>query len=168
MHRHETFKTSGTGRLTLKMLAQSTCSVRGEPSARPTGKRLVLFPAPHARVLTAGEACDVLVVPDGSWAQARRIAQRDPAAKDAETVCLPELPVSRYGLRRRPREGTVCTLEAVAHALAILEGPSVAAPLFDALDRFVDRMRFLRGQRFVTFRAVLTPLSTVKLSSNDA
>ncbi len=169
MHRHETFKTSGTARLALKMLVSSSHAVRGEPFVVPEGRRLLLYPTPHARLLTREDAADdvILVVPDGSWAQARRIAQRDPACRDAEAVMLPEAS-SRYGLRRKPRDGTLCTLEAIAHALAILEGDAVKDTMLDALDRFVERMRFLRGQRLSSDRERLTPLSAEKVSSNDA
>ncbi len=89
-----------------------------------------------------------LLVPDGTWSQARRIAQREPDARGAELVRLPPGPPTRYGLRRNPREGTVSTFEAVARALGVLEGAEgaeLAARLLETFDRFVDRALRVRA-----------------------
>jgi DTW domain-containing protein YfiP len=88
----------------------------------------------------------VLLVPDGNWNQARRIARRDPDARAASPVMLPPGPPSRYGLRRAPREGTVSTLEAVARALGALEGPEVEQALTRILDTFVERTHRAAGR----------------------
>src|SRR5262249_3163913 len=81
----------------------------------------------------------VLLVPDGTWRQARRMLHRDPDARDAEPVTLPPGAPSRYELRRAPSEGALSTLEAVARALALLEGAEVERGLMDVLDAFVQR-----------------------------
>ena len=88
----------------------------------------MLYPSEHARLLTHADARDdlVLVVPDGTWTQAGRIARRDPAAIGAEHVKLPDRGPSRYALRSTDRPGAVSTIEAIAHALAILEGPAIS------------------------------------------
>jgi DTW domain-containing protein YfiP len=101
-------------------------------------------------VLTRDDALDarplVLVVPDGSWSQARKIARRDPLAQGAEHVTLPPGAPSRYGLRRSPRAGGLCTLEAIARALGILEGGEVEPALLAVLETFVARHRAI-GRR---------------------
>ncbi len=155
-HRAERRKSTNTGRLVALALLGAEVRVRGDrgPIARPPlpeGRRLLLFPHPEARELTADDGRGppiVLLVPDGTWNQARRIHRRDPDAGDAEPVrLLPGAP-SRYGLRRAPREGTVSTLEAVARALAVLEpdGEAIEGALMRILDTFVQRSQQAAGR----------------------
>ena len=82
MHKTEIGKSSNTGRLALAVLERARRSIRGRegvaPEIPPAGRRLVLFPMPGARELTPSDAQAplVLVVPDGSWSQARRMIDR--------------------------------------------------------------------------------------------
>ncbi len=156
MHRVEAFRGSNTGRLAVRMLAGAALHVRGglagdEPPAEvPEGRRLLLFPSPDARVLSAADAERgplVLVVPDGSWRQARRVGLREPLAQGAEPVVLPPGPPSRYTLRAIRREGAVCTFEAIARALAVLEGPAIEAAMMPWLDEFLRRFEHARQGR---------------------
>lgn len=149
MHRREAATSSNTGRLAARVLEGASVRVRGlargdesDPAPLPAGRRLVLFPAAEARLLTPADAEGegvVLLVPDGTWAQARRLLRRDDIFQGAEVVTLPPPGPSRYGLRRHAREGSVCTLEAVGQALAILEGGDIEDRLNAVLDRFVAR-----------------------------
>lgn len=145
-HYIELHKTTNTSRLAVRALAGATIHGRGHPDRRehgpvPEGHRLVLFPSESSRLLTAADARDdlVLVVPDGTWTQAGRIARRDPAALGAEHVRLPEGGPSRYALRSTEREGAVSTIEAIARALGILEGPHLETHLLTVFDEFVKR-----------------------------
>jgi DTW domain-containing protein YfiP len=148
MHRREAITSTNTGRLAAAMLEGARVRVRGARDATgavteplPPGRRLALFPREGARVLGPEDASEatVLLVPDGTWAQARRLLLRDPELRAAEPVALPPVAPTRYALRRNRREGTVSTLEAIAGALGVLEGPEVEAALLAALDRFVER-----------------------------
>lgn len=156
MHHVEAFRGSNTGRLAVRMLAGAEVRLRGGqtqglPSAPlPEGRRLLLFPSPGARVLSVADAAPgpaVLLVPDGSWRQARRVGLREPIAQDAERVVLPPGAPSRYTLRVMRREGGVCTFEAIARALAILEGPAVEAAMMPLLDEFLRRFEHARQGR---------------------
>lgn len=159
MHHTETRRTSNTGRLAARVLG-APILLRGldhdDPRKRgptpdslsPGARRLVLFPAPTARVLSPTDALDgplTLVVPDGSWRQASRTLHRDEAVIGAEPVTLPPGPRSRYKLRRRPAEHSLCTYEAIARALAILDRPDIEPEMMRALDLFVARTLVLRG-----------------------
>lgn len=143
MHRIEAVRSTNTGRLVARMLSRAALRVRGardETSPEvPPGRRLVLFPRAGARMLSREDADTelTLVVPDGTWSQARRIAQRDPLAKDIEAVTLPEME-SSYGLRRNPRIGALCTLEAVAEALRVTGDAAAAEALREAFGRWRD------------------------------
>jgi DTW domain-containing protein len=152
MHRREAITSSNTGRLAVRSIEGAWLRVRGriedaEQEPLPEGRRLALFPGPFARVLGPGDAQGeplTLLVPDGSWTQARKLARRDEDLSAAEAVALPPSGSSRYGLRRSPGEDRLCTLEAIARALGILEGPEVEAALLLALDRFVERTLVVR------------------------
>ena len=152
MHRREAVTSSNTGRIAARVLDGASVRVRGlereiDPEPLPPGRRLVLFPAAEARLLTAEDAAGegvVLLVPDGTWAQARRLLRRDDLFQGAEVVTLPPAGPSRYGLRRHAREGSVCTLEAVGRALGVLEGGDIEERLAAVLERFVARSRQAR------------------------
>lgn len=153
MHRVESTKLTNTGRLVPKLVAGAELEIVGitpPPEARPREgeRRLLLFPSANARKLAPELTRDgpiTLVVPDGSWSQARRIAQHELRRADVELVSLPDPGTSRYRLRRKPLEGGLATLEALAHALGALEGAHVEQHLLRAFDRFVAIHRELRA-----------------------
>jgi tRNA-uridine aminocarboxypropyltransferase len=79
-----------------------------------------------------------LVVLDGTWAQARRMRQRLPALRGLPILSLPPgHGRDRLRLRRPPRPGAMSTLEAIARAVALLEGEALARPLEELFDRAV-------------------------------
>ncbi|MFO0568098.1 MAG: tRNA-uridine aminocarboxypropyltransferase [Polyangiaceae bacterium] len=151
MHKNEVGRSSNTGRLALKCVRSARAVIRGMERAEPNGseRRLLLFPSPEARPLSAADGASddpvTLVVPDGSWTQARRATRREPWCRGAELVKLDAPAPGHYGLRRSPRPEALCTLEAIARALGILEGAAVEHALLDVLARFVVRARHLRA-----------------------
>jgi DTW domain-containing protein YfiP len=161
LHRREVISSTNTGRLAAQMLEGAEMRelgrdpAEGVGAALPAGRRLVLFPREGARELTAedgaGEGGEpvVLLVPDGTWGAARRMMHRVPELAGAEVVTLPAAAgPSRYRLRSSEREGALCTLEAVARALGILEGEAVEGALMGALEAFVERGMLARAGRF--------------------
>jgi DTW domain-containing protein YfiP len=156
-HRREASTSSNTGRLAARMLEGAEMRVlprtqAPEPDAPlPEGRRLLLFPRGDARVLAPEDAAGervVLLVPDGTWSQARRMIHRAPVLAGAEFVTIPPAAPSRYRLRTPTRDGALCTLEAIAYALGILEGVTVETALLAALDDFVARSLAARAGRF--------------------
>lgn len=147
LHAREAITSTNTGRLAARMLGGAEVRVRDrqpgpEPAPLPAGRRLTLFPREGARVLGPEDATGepvVLMVPDGTWPAARRMVGRDRDLAAGELVTLPPAGASRYRLRCSTRDGALCTLEAIAQALGILEGPAVQEQLLAALDRFVER-----------------------------
>lgn len=154
-HHTEWRRSSNTGRLLALVLQDVRIVLRGaqtnasaDVGPHCVGRRLVLFPWEDSRELRATDAGDVtLVVPEGSWSQARRAMRREPWCEGAEVVRLPGAPSSRYRLRSAPHAGELSTFEAVAHAIAILEGESVAARMWPLFERFVERSLAVRGRR---------------------
>ena len=125
------------------MLSGATVRVRGdrEPPPSPHEGRLVLFPAEGlATAFTAGDAGDdlVLVVPDGTWAQAGQVHRRARGA--GRWRCLPA--ASAYGLRRNARRG-VCTLGPSPRRWACWRA-TVEAALRDAFTLWHERAQRAR------------------------
>lgn len=90
-----------------------------------------LFPGPAAPPPLARPRR--IVVPDGTWAQARRIMQRVPALRTLPRLSL-AAPLAATRLRRPTVAGGMSTLEAVAAALRVLGEPDAASRLDDLLD----------------------------------
>ncbi len=84
---------------------------------------MLLFPHPEAPPLDYLRDGDplTLIVPDGTWSQAVRTRRRIPGLRQHPLRPPARRLVSQYRLRHAPRAGQVSTLEAIAHALGILE-----------------------------------------------
>lgn len=78
-----------------------------------------------------------LIVPDGNWHQARKVKKREPKFSGLMAVKLPAGIVGEYQLRRAPQPEWVSTYEAVAHALAVLEGGEVRDHMMDFFRHWV-------------------------------
>jgi len=116
----------------------------------PTHRAFVLFPDARARVL--GSRLDEeddrpirLIVPDGTWRQARRMVRRIAGLAKVPRVTLPGGQVSKYRLRKRQSTGGMCTFEAISEALCLLEGTHLQMPLVHVLSRFVETLLWHRG-----------------------
>lgn len=100
-------------------------------ASRPPGSVRLLFPSagtPSLAPPPAGRP-GALIVPDGSWRQARRMIQRIPGLDRLPRLSLaPRLQPARR-LRTPPDPQGMSTIEAIAAALAVLEGEALARPL---------------------------------------
>ena len=110
---------------------------------------LVLFPAETAIELNAEYLATIkkpvhLVVPDGNWRQASKMAQRVPALRGVAQVKVPLAEKSEYRLRHEHRDDGLCTFEAIARALGILEGVHVQEPLEEIFRIRIDRTLWSR------------------------
>ncbi len=158
MHETEQWRVSNTGYLATLMLPNSILRIHGERGKRldvddwfePTHRAFVLFPDAHARVLDPRLAEEDdrpirLIVPDGTWRQARRMVRRVAGLAKIPRLTLPEGLVSKYRLRKRQSTGGTCTFEAISEALCLLEGSHLRAPFVHVLSRFVERILWHRG-----------------------
>ena len=155
IHRFEERKPTNSGQLAALCLPNSEVCVRGvagAPAPRftydPTTQPLLLYPDANAVPLSsfAGSARPItLVVPDGTWRQASKVRQRMPGLADVPCVSLPPDAPTSYRLRAEFHEGRLATLEAIARALEILEGPRVRAALEDLFRIMVARTLWMRG-----------------------
>ena len=74
------------------------------------------------------------------------MVKRLPLLAGAVKVALPARAFAGPAVRRNRPGHRMSTYEAVAQALAVLEGEAVAGPLLDFYRRAIDRMLLVRGQ----------------------
>jgi DTW domain-containing protein YfiP len=110
----------------------------------------LLFPGGVPADGAAGDPPRTLVVVDGTWLQAEKMLEANPAIAALPRICIPPGRPSGYGeLRREPAEGHLSTIEAVALALGALEGdPARFEPMVRAFHRMVAlQLECSRGER---------------------
>jgi DTW domain-containing protein YfiP len=114
------------------------------PDERATGETPPDEPAPLRVPTTTGLMGPLpgfeirhLVVPDGTWAQARRIVRRELLPLGLPRLALDRAWPSIYELRRRPIG--LCTFEAIAVALGLLESAALAAGLLERFAHWSQR-----------------------------
>lgn len=103
---------------------------------------VVLYPDAGAPPLAAPPR--LVVVPDGTWSQARRMMQRLPALRALPRLALPGPPPGER-LRRPHRLDGMSTLEAMAGALRALGAPASADQLLTLHAHAVERVLRLKG-----------------------
>jgi DTW domain-containing protein YfiP len=87
-----------------------------------------------------------LIVPDGTWSQARKVYAREPYLKNVKCVKISGVGESKYFLRKAPHPGMLSTYEAIAHALRVLEGEEVYQQLDQFFDHFVKTVLIARNE----------------------
>jgi DTW domain-containing protein YfiP len=179
LHIDEVRKTSNTGRLAKLVVPDCRIAVHG-PTAGPrvdlselaethdaTGRpwrTLLFYPGMGAEPLTPELAATLrapmddgarprlrLVVPDGTWSQARRLVKRLPELSSLPRVILPvtEASVSRADIRPRTNHDNaqrVSTCEAIATAVGMLGSPEAEAALLAVYDQAALRIGRQRGK----------------------
>jgi DTW domain-containing protein YfiP len=86
-----------------------------------------------------------LIVLDGTWRQTRRMMKKLPSLDGVPKWKLPDKVASPLRLRESPDAFARSTLEAIADALATLEGEAVGAPLRALHALMVERVLRARG-----------------------
>ena len=158
LHQLEDRKPSNTGRLAQRCLPNSEVVIRGNyehattiPSWDAVGDPVLLFPHPDARPLEEwrDHARPItLIVPDGTWRQAQRARRRMAGLAAVPCALVSRDQPSNYRLRRTHDSRRLATLEAIAEALCVLEGPAGPAArdqLLRIFDVMVERSMRLRA-----------------------
>ncbi len=159
MHVREAVRPSNTGRLIPLALTNSFKCLRGiREKLTQTGgmippetQGLVLYPSPESRELNQDYIGRIkkpvtLVVLDGNWNQAAKMAKREHVLDGLPRVHLAAGPVSSFRLRTQSDPARVCTFEAVARALGAIEGNAVQQQLEAFFTIMVERMLWARGK----------------------
>jgi DTW domain-containing protein YfiP len=155
---NELKRSSNTGRLAVKALVNSEMRVRGDTrEALDLGDLLtdryrtfLFYPSADAveldSALVAQDRTPIqLIVPDGTWRQARKVHTRHDELKDVQRVKIGAPDSSKFHLRAQHRPEGMATLQAVAHALGVIEGDHVKDQLMKLYDLRVERTMVARG-----------------------
>lgn len=135
VHAKELKRTTNTGRLAIQALQNSEMFVRGlgresldlssllDEQYQP----LLFYPAEEARELTKEFISKMnkpihLIVPDGNWRQASKVQTRHPELADVPRVKISAPNLATLHMRTETTEEGMATLEAIAHALRIIDG----------------------------------------------
>jgi DTW domain-containing protein YfiP len=158
MHSSEEVLTSNSARLAVKALTNSELRVHGRKDdrmstaglVRPDQPSLLLYPSSHAIELTPDFVAQLpgpvtLIVPDATWRQAQRFVRREPSLVGIPHVKVAEGLPSEYRLRHQPNDHSLCTLEAIARAIGVLESREAQADLEQVLKVMVERTLWSRG-----------------------
>lgn len=154
MHKCEVEKSTSTARLLKLILPTCSLHVVGvqeypldlDDAIVPNTNPIVLYPELGSDELSERDRGVVrtLVVPDGTWTQAKKIVRRRPELWALPRRQLPLGKKTEYTLRRNQAESGVCTAEAVARALGILDGPEVQSQIEQYLRLMVGRVEWSR------------------------
>lgn len=158
MHSSEEVLTTNTARLASKALTNSEVRIHGrlnEPLSfegmfEPGRTSLLLYPSPNSTELNAEFVAQIkepvnLIVPDASWRQTTKFVRRHLSVPGLRHVRLPAGPPSEYRLRAQNREHNLCTLEAIARAIGLLESHEAQSKLETLLKVLVERTLWSRG-----------------------
>ena len=159
MHTCEEVLTTNTARLAAKALTNSEVRIHGRRDERmvtsdfvqPGRTSLLLYPSPISVELTPEFVSKIkspvhLIVPDANWRQTTKFVRHDPSIKGIQHVKLPPGPPSEYRLRVQRDVRHVCTLEAIARAIGILESAAAQASLETIMRILVERTLWSRGR----------------------
>ena len=158
MHRREYMLMSNSGHLAHKSLKNSKIIFRGHENKTPIENKniqdpnyesFVLFPSSHPKTLSPNLSTKKpiqLIVPDGNWRQANKIIKSNPKLYTLPKVTFPIVKKSEYKLRVSPFDYGICTFEAIARAIGILEGKDHQKELEKIFYTFVERNLFVRGK----------------------
>ncbi|BDG06285.1 tRNA-uridine aminocarboxypropyltransferase [Anaeromyxobacter oryzae] len=148
-HASERERLTNTARWAALALPGTEIVDHGLPEAPPDLSHLsapgtfVLFPAP-APAPPPTVPPRLVVVPDGTWSQARRMVQRVPVLRTLPRLALAGPPPGQR-LRRPHRGDGMSTLEAMAGALAVLGAGEAAERLLALHATAVERVLRLKG-----------------------
>ena len=163
IHHRELSRSSNTGLLAHQSLVNSDVRIRGESREAldlsgllsPEYRSLLFYPSADALELDEELVCQdsrpiQLIVPDGTWRQARKIHLRHPELKNIPRVKIGTPNRGTFQLRSQSRPERMATLQAIACALRIIEGDLVAARLMKLYHARVDRTLRARGLRWIS------------------
>lgn len=125
-------------RLGVDFAADSAVATAIADPARPA---IVLFPGQGAKDLALEPPTGpvTLVLLDGTWRQASQLMKRNPALARLPRYGLSPEFESRYRIRKEPQADFICTIEALALALGILErDPDKMRELLRPFDAMVE------------------------------
>jgi DTW domain-containing protein len=158
IHHRELSRSSNTGLLALRALVNSEMRIRGEGREALDLKDLITFQYRTFLFYPSGDAAELdealvmqestpiqLLVPDGTWRQARKIHSRHLELRNLPRVKISKPNNSTFQLRAQSRPERMATLQAIAQGLGIIEGDLVRAQLMKLYYAKIERTLKGRG-----------------------
>lgn len=158
IHAKELKRTTNTGRLAVKALVNSEMRIRGDTRAAldlsdlltPAYRTLLFYPSEEAlelnEELVRQDPRPVqLIAPDGNWRQASKVHYRHHELKDVPRVMIKTPNTAKLHMRAENTPEGMATLQAIAHALGILEGNEVKDSLLSLYNAKLEKTLFGRG-----------------------
>src|SRR5439155_15074698 len=158
IHHRELSRSSNTGLLAIRALVNSEVRIRGggrvpldlKDVLSSQYRTFLFYPTNDAveldKALVMQEHTPIqLIVPDGTWRQARKIHSRHPELKDLPRVKISTPNNSAFQLRAQSRPEGMATLQAIAHGLGVIEGDLVGAQLMKLYHAKIERTLIARG-----------------------
>lgn len=143
-HHRELKRTTNTGRLACEALVNSNLVIRGQREEplnfsvilRQEFQPLLLYPGEQSQELSSEFLSQFkkpiqLLVPDGNWRQASKVAIRSRELDLVPRVRVSVLEPAQAYMRKETKEQGMSTLEAIAEALGVIEGVEVRELLLD-------------------------------------
>ena len=166
IHSKELKRTTNSGRLALHCLLNSEMRVRGERLESANDDRcgldlsdlltqdyetLLFYPSEDAVELNKSYVARLskpiqLIVPDGNWRQASKVHTRHPELEKIPRVMLKIPNLAKFHLRAESSEFGMSTLEAIARAMAVIEGDEVGEKLLAVYRAKLERTLIGRGK----------------------
>ncbi|MDD4975585.1 MAG: DTW domain-containing protein [Bacteriovorax sp.] len=142
IHAKELKRTTNTGRLAMRALTNSEMRIRGKDREAldlsdllsPAYRTLLFYPSDNAieldqKLVSESTLPIQLIVPDGNWRQASKVHYRHHELQDIPRVMISTPNTADLHMRAESTEAGMATLEAIAHALGIIEGEKVKETL---------------------------------------
>jgi DTW domain-containing protein len=158
IHHRELSRSSNTGLLALRALVNSEIRIRGEGREAlvlndllsPRYRTFLFYPSADAvelddRLVMREPTPIQLIVPDGTWRQARKIHSRHPELRGLQRVKISAPKNSTFQLRAQSKPERMATLQAIAQGLGIIEGDRVRAQLMTLYRAKIERTLKARG-----------------------
>jgi DTW domain-containing protein YfiP len=177
VHHRELTRSSNTGLLALRALVNSEMRVRGETTdtldlsdlLSSKYRTFLFYPSADAveldKALVMEQAAPIqLIVPDGTWRQARKVHYRHPELKSVQRVKISTPNSSIFQLRAQQRPERMVTLQAIAQALGVIEGEAVESQLMNLYRKKVERTLGGRGLSIDTAKWPIAPAKKVAVN----
>ncbi len=161
MHHKEFRIISNTGHLVPKVLCNAAIHFVGKKSQTESFKKeffitedsnsFILYPDADAQELNEDFVAKqkkpiTLIVPDGNWRQTAKMGRRVKFLCDLPKLILPAGTPTEYRLRTSRRVHGLCTFEAIARSLGVLESKDVQLKLEYFFKVYVERILWTRGR----------------------
>ena len=142
---------SNTANIVLNSMPNSSFFERGHQGCpveesfleRKNYTPLYLYPSNDAEELTPELIKSIdnpihLIIPDGTWRQAKKIYRREVNLHSVKQIKINPLSKSIYPLRRQKFDEGLCTFEATAEAIKLIEDESTYRLMMDNFQIFLD------------------------------